>query len=111
MYDSQKDTSNHNQENQTNNKTKIGLSELSIDIQKILKDAKELINKENNRNCFGQVTYNINTKKIEFYSENDISKIKVLGTVDLTETVEEIERKIPIISVNQNVLEIEQDTL
>ena len=92
---------------QTHKKHKIGFTDLSIDIQKILNDTKDLLKKERHKNCFGQVTYN--NKKINFYSENDIKKLQVLGTVDLSETVEEVENKIPIIFINNDTLEIEQE--
>ena len=87
--------------------TKIGFTELTIDIQKILNDAKEFLKGEGHRNCFGQVTFENN--RISFYSEKDVNKLQVLGSVNLEETLNMVEQKIPIIDVNNDTLEIEQE--
>lgn len=61
------------------------------------------------KNCFGQVTYNEQTKEMNFYSFYDDKKSNVLGSVNLTETVQEVENKIPLISVLDESLKIEQE--
>lgn len=107
MYNDESSKVDNNPKVQSSNK--IGFENLTLDIQKILQDAKQFVNDNNHNKCFGQVDYNPITKQINFFSSKDIQKKKVLGAINLNNIIEEVELKIPLISINDNTLEIQQE--